>query len=228
MRFLRPSRLLGRMAGCTALTLGVAGMAAAPARARAAGNVSQPHAVASWGNDDNGQLGNGTTIPRALYGDVIGLPNDMVQVSAGDSHTLALRPDGTVWAWGSNISGGLGDGSDTDRSTPVQVTGLTGVIQVAAGLRHSLALRSDGTVWAWSANSAGQAGIGVTSPEQLAPVQVTGLTGVTKISAGSNFSLALRSDGTIWAGASIVTASSGTAPRPTTARYRSRSRACPM
>jgi alpha-tubulin suppressor-like RCC1 family protein len=77
--------------------------------------------------------------------------------------------------------------------------GLTGVTQVAAGTGFSLALRSDGTVWAWGGNWIGQLGHGTTSDHELAPVQVTGLTGVTKISAGAGFSLALRSNGTVWA-----------------------------
>ena len=79
----------------------------------------------------------------------------------------------------------------------MRVTGLTGVIQVSAGASQSLALRSDGTVWAWGRNDAGQVGNGTISPAQDTPVQVTGLTGVTKVSAGFRFSLALRSDGTV-------------------------------
>jgi alpha-tubulin suppressor-like RCC1 family protein len=109
--------------------------------------VFQPHAVASWGSNLLGVPGNGTTTGRTLYGNITGLPNTVAQISAGYSHTLALTPDGTVWAWGGNGRGELGDGTETDRYTPVRVTGLTGVIQVSAGASHSLALRSDGTVW---------------------------------------------------------------------------------
>jgi alpha-tubulin suppressor-like RCC1 family protein len=112
-------------------------------------------------------------------------------VSAGGLHSLALRSDGTVWAWGNNFFGQLGDGTYTSSNTPVQVPGLTGVIQVSADALHSLALRSDGTVWQW-----GSDGI---SGAKISPVEVPGLTGVTKISAGGQFSLALRSDGTVWA-----------------------------
>src|SRR5688500_11976105 len=74
------------------------------------------------------------------------------QISSGDSHTLALKPEGTVWSWGDNWYGQLGDNSTTQRSTPVQVSGLSGVIEVAAGGNFSLALKSDGTVWAWGSN----------------------------------------------------------------------------
>ncbi len=201
MKVLRRSRWLARLAGCTALTLGMAGTAAAsaPAQARVTGILFQSYVVASWGFNSDGDLGDGTTTDRSRYGDISALGNDMVQVSAGYYFGLALRGDGTVWAWGSNGSGQLGDGTTTSRSTPVRVTGLTGVTQVAAGGAFSLALRSDGTVWAWGGNGIGQLGHGTTSDHELAPVQVTGLTGVTKISAGAGFSLALRSNGTVWA-----------------------------
>ena len=118
---------------------------------------------------------------------------EVTQVSAGGLHSLALRSDGTVWAWGNNFFGQLGNGYSCvcGVGTPAQVAGLTGVIQVAAGAVHSLALRSDGTVWAWGHDGTGS--------DHSTPTQVTGLTGVTKISAGGIFSLALRSDGTVWA-----------------------------
>jgi len=115
-------------------------------------------------------------------------------------HALAITSGGIVWAWGLNGNGQLGDGTTTDRTSPVQVPGLSGVRQVAAGSDHSLALKSDGTVWAWGTDDHGQVGNGVaSSTPQLTPVQVAGLTGVTQIAAGSKFSLALRSDGTVWA-----------------------------
>ena len=71
------------------------------------------------------------------------------QIAGGGSHSLALKSDGTVWAWGQNERGQLGDGTTSNRSTPVQVSNLTGVIAIAAGDSQSLALKSDGTVWAW-------------------------------------------------------------------------------
>src|SRR6185436_9930746 len=86
-----------------------------------------------------------------------------------------------------------GDGTTTDRSTPVAVSGLTGVVSISGGWRHSLALKSDGTVRAWGLNDYGQLGDGTTT------VAVSGLTGVIAISAGYAHSLALKSDGTVWA-----------------------------
>ena len=80
------------------------------------------------------------------------------QIAAGGYHSLALKSDGTVWAWGDNNMGQLGDGtiSDDDRTTPAQVPNLTGVVAIASRSCHSLAIKSDGTVWAWGDNSFGQ------------------------------------------------------------------------
>ncbi|HEX3621533.1 MAG TPA: hypothetical protein VHT97_04380 [Acidimicrobiales bacterium] len=104
----------------------------------------------------------------------------------------------TPRAFGWNAVGQLGDGTVTDRSTPVAVTGLSGVVSVSAGAYHSLALRSDGTVWSWGWNPVGQLGDG-TTVDRHSPVRVAGLTGVTAIAAGTYHDLALKNDGTVWA-----------------------------
>ncbi|HEY7145369.1 MAG TPA: chromosome condensation regulator RCC1 [Streptosporangiaceae bacterium] len=202
MRILRGSRRLARVAGCVTLTLGAGAGALAGsgvAQARAGFLTLSQTAAVSWGYNGDGRLGTGTTGSSALYATVSGLSSGVVQVSAGYDHALAVTSDGSVWAWGNNSAGKLGNGTSASSGVPVRVMGLTGVTRVAAGDSQSLALRSDGTVWAWGANDAGQLGNGVTSSAQLTPVQVTGLTGVTQIAAGSRFSLALRSDGTVWA-----------------------------
>jgi len=199
MKVLRRSRRLVWAGGCAALALGMAGVAdavPAPAQARVTAILVTSHVAAGWGYNAQGQLGDGTTTSRSLSGD-IRTGSDVVQVAAGNGHGLALRSDGTVWAWGFNGLGELGDGTRTSRSTPVRVIGLTGVTQVAASGAFSLALRSDGTVWAWGDNRAGQLGRGTTSNHEVTPARVTGLAGVTKISAGADFALALRSDGTV-------------------------------
>jgi alpha-tubulin suppressor-like RCC1 family protein len=125
--------------------------------------------------------------------------NGVVDISCGNWHSLALRGDGTVWAWGSNNFGQLGNNGPTTLSTvPVQVTGLSGVAVLSAGGNHSMALKSDGTLWAWGFNNVGQLGDG-TNIQRLAPVQVSGLSGVMSISAGEDHSLALQNNGTVWA-----------------------------
>jgi len=123
---------------------------------------------------------------------------ERVSISAGAYHTLTARTDGSVWAWGGNYEGQLGDGTTNPRSTPVRITGISGVIEVAAGYHHSVALRSDGTVWAWGRNLFGQLGDNTTN-QRLAPVQVLGITGVAAVAAGESCTYALRGDGTVWA-----------------------------
>jgi alpha-tubulin suppressor-like RCC1 family protein len=113
-------------------------------------------------------------------------------------HTLYVKDNGTVWAWGSNNKGQLGDGTTTDRTTPMQVSGLAGVSAIAAGSAHSVALKNDGTVWTWGSNSNGQLGNG-TKTDSKTPVQVSNLAGITSIAAGSAHTVALKNDGTVWA-----------------------------
>src|SRR5207237_129666 len=116
--------------------------------------------------------------------------------------------DGTVWAWGVNVYGQLGDGTTTNSSTPVQVRNLSGGGRsgergVGGGLSHSWALKSDGTVWAWGYNGDGELGDGTTTNSSW-PVQVRDLSGgylsgVVAVAGGNLHSLALKSDGTVWA-----------------------------
>jgi len=154
----------------------------------------------AWGNNTDGRLGDGTllskTTPVEVATDDLG---NVVAVSAGHEFSLAMKADGTVWAWGRNTNGQLGDGTIFQRTTPVKIGGLGGVVAIAAGAYHSLALKADGTVWAWGSNGAGQIGDGTTSSQRNAPVQVAGIGGVTAIAAGSYHSLAVKSDGSVWA-----------------------------
>ena len=119
---------------------------------------------------------------------------EMQRLATGQFHSLALKPDGSLWAWGQNGPGQLGDGTNTDRLTPVQV--LTEVAAVTAGENHSLAIKADGSLWAWGSNSWGQLGDGTTT-FQSTPAQV--LTEVAAVSAGLRHTLALKTDGSLWA-----------------------------
>ena len=156
--------------------------------------------VWSWGHNANGQMGNGTTnYGVTLGGDPVqasGL-SEITQIAAGNSHSLALKADGSVWAWGSNSYGQLGDGTMTQRNTPVQVSGLGEVTQIAAGNNHSLALKADGSVWGWGYNAYGQLGDG-TTVNRNTPVAVSDLGEITQIAAGHLHSLALKADGSVW------------------------------
>ena len=172
--------------------------------------------VSAWGFNREGELGNGTnttTYPQGLDtpGPVSGLTG-VTAIAGGQLHSLALQSDGTVWAWGYNGNGQLGNGTQTDNNTPVQVLGpggvgyLTGVTALAVGGSnlHSLVVKSDGTVWAWGLDNEGELGNGTTFTS-FTPVQVLGpggvgyLTGVTALAVGFELSLALQSDGTVWA-----------------------------
>jgi RHS repeat-associated protein len=113
----------------------------------------------------------------------------IVGVSAGRFHALALKTDGTVWAWGGNDSGQLGLGSTIDSPTPLPISGLSNIVAVSAGGAHSLALDASGNVWAWGSNIDGQLGDG-TNNNQPVPKQV--LTGVSSIGAGGLHSLAVK------------------------------------
>jgi alpha-tubulin suppressor-like RCC1 family protein len=165
--------------------------------------------VWAWGWNAVSQLGDGTTTDRTTPVQVkgpggIGFLSGVTAITAGYHHNLAIKSDGTLWAWGHNIVGQLGDGSITDRATPVQLSGLSGVTAIGAGGHSSLAVLSDGTVRAWGHNGHGELGDG-TNTDRTTPVQVKGpggigfLSGVTAITAGEHHSLALKSDGTVWA-----------------------------
>ena len=113
-------------------------------------------------------------------------------------HVLALRR-GTVWAWGNNHFGQLGDGTNTNRFAPVQVDDLMSVVDIDAGGNYSMALKNDGTVWTWGDNDHGLLGIGTSTPTSInRPTKVPSLSSVVAISAGTSHALALRSDGTVW------------------------------
>jgi len=117
-------------------------------------------------------------------------------VAAGASHTVVVTPDNTVWVWGANGSGQLGDATTTGKSVPTQLPTLSGIVAVAAGSSHTLALKNDGTVYAWGANSYGQLGDNTTT-QRTSPI-VVNVTGIVAIAAGEHHSVALASDGRVW------------------------------
>ncbi|WP_225414668.1 RCC1 domain-containing protein [Stigmatella hybrida] len=119
-------------------------------------------------------------------------------LSAGNTHSLALRTDGSVWAWGVNTYGQLGNGTQTLSTVPVRVTGLPVIKAISAGRNHSLALGVDGSVWAWGQNTSGQLGDG-TMTGRLTPVSVTIPGGAVAIAGGLNHSLAIAADGSVYA-----------------------------
>ena len=148
--------------------------------------------VKCWGYNYYGQLGDGTNVNRAAAVDVSGLGGTVTAIAGGSFHTCALTTVGTVKCWGYNGTGDLGDGTDVERSTPVDVIGLGGdAIGVAAGDSHSCAILRGGRVKCWGDNRYGQLGDGTTH-RRLTPVDVSGLSrGVTALSLGGRHSCAI-------------------------------------
>jgi len=161
------------------------------------------NSVWGWGSNSNGQLGQDLSISTLATPILIRLPSSATAIAAGNAHSMALTGAGTVFAWGGNDHGQLGNGTTTDSSTPVQVTGLTNIVAIAAGYDHSIALRNDGTVWTWGRNNHGQLGNDdPTKSDSSIPVQVKNVSGVPlsaviAIAAGDDFSLVLTNSGSV-------------------------------
>ncbi|HLY08330.1 MAG TPA: RCC1 repeat-containing protein [Planctomycetota bacterium] len=173
--------------------------------------------VWAWGSDLGFQLGTGGSVATMVPAPVLNLTN-AVAIAAGGSFSLALTQDGTVWVWGANGEGELGTGATTPANAPVPqpVAGLSNIVAISAGTSHALALRNDGLVFVWGDNTLGQLGNGSASSTPGAVALVSGLTGITAISAGAYCNLALRSDGTIWGWGDDSSGQLGNGSAPTT------------
>ena len=156
--------------------------------------------VWSWGLNGSGQVGNGSFNNVTLPGTVAGLTDPVAIVAAGYQHSLAVSSNGTLWAWGLNDHGQLGNGTTNRSAVPVAVSQPSvNVVALACGDAHTLALDAGGTVWAWGDNSAGQLGDG-SSLEHWTPHAVSAIKqDAVAIAANGNLSAALRADGTVWA-----------------------------
>ncbi len=174
----------------------------------AALSASQTHALGltasgavwAWGGNGSGQLGHGFMSPWEPPGVVAGLGTTVsVACSPGGSTSFAVLVDGTVRGWGENPNGQLATGDTNPSSVPIPVGTLAGVLKVAAGHDHVAALKSNGTVFCWGNNNHGQLGFGSTGPAIFAPLQVPILSGIVDISARDAGTMALRSDGAIFA-----------------------------
>jgi alpha-tubulin suppressor-like RCC1 family protein len=161
--------------------------------------------VKTWGNNTSGQLGYSTPVDCGSKGDVAcgrspaSVPGitDAVAVAAGFDHSLVLRADGTVLAFGANDKGQLGLTGVTSTITPTAVPGLSNVVALAAGSAHSVALTSEGKVFVWGSNQYGQNGSGTSdTAAHPTPAEVPGLIGASIASA--NYTMLVRKpDGTV-------------------------------
>ncbi|MEO8134573.1 MAG: RCC1 repeat-containing protein [Betaproteobacteria bacterium] len=150
-----------------------------------------------WGLKALGQLGVATTANELVPNDVVGLTSGVAAIAVGDNHACAVTAPGGLKCWGYNYAGAVGDGTLTQRNTPVDVTGLaSGVTAVSGGSYHTCAVVNGG-VKCWGRNDSGQLGDGTATTRPTA-VDVTGLTGgVTMVAAGSNHTCALTTLGSV-------------------------------
>ena len=158
------------------------------------------HMLEAWGANEYGQLGDGSKTNRPAPVHVSSVLSNVIQVSAGWKHAVALSADGKVWTWGDNTTGQIGNGITSTRgvSVPVQVPGLDNTLAVSGGDRFTAALKADGTVWTWGWNGFGQLGDG-THTDRSSPVQVPGLSHVISVAARDYHVLVIKSDNTVWA-----------------------------
>lgn len=186
--------------------------------------LKQDGTVWCWGNNEHGELGNTSTENQSkptqvrLRNDVrlfqqeenpkifeenkavsnINVLTGIKDLGSGAFHTCALKVDGTVWCWGSNWGGQLGDGTNDNHPYAVQVQGLTDAKVLGGGSEHACVAKTDGTLWCWGANIYGQLGIGSDTWKDH-PVQVSDIAQVTDISTGgAEHTCALKANGTVW------------------------------
>ena len=163
--------------------------------------IDQSGALRCWGQNDHGQLGNHTTTASAQPTPIDELDKDVVETSVGAAHSCARKRDGSLWCWGDNARGQVGDGSQLDRHGPELVTDLgSDVAMVDAGRSHTCVVKTDGSAWCWGDNQHGQLGDATTDPYRSLPARVSGLANnVARLSIASNadHTCAIEGDGSL-------------------------------
>jgi alpha-tubulin suppressor-like RCC1 family protein len=161
----------------------------------------------TWGRNQFGQLGDNTITNRSIPVTTFAGGTNWKQVAGGQNHTAAIKTDGTLWTWGNNGNGQLGDNTATNRSTPVttfaggtnwkQVACSCGSIIIGA-VRHTAAIKTDGTLWTWGTNTNGQLGNNTTTDRSTPVTTFAGGTNWKQVSAGAQFTSAIKTNGTLW------------------------------
>jgi len=178
--------------------------------------------ILTWGLGVFGALGDGVSFVSStpvLVDNTTGL-NYAVNIWAGAGHSVAIRHDGTVYAWGQNTNGQLGDASTTDKTTPVPMTGVSNALAGSAGNNHTVVLLGDGTAVATGMGTAGQLGNGGTASATTIGA-VSALTNATEIASGNEMNFAIRADGSLYYwGYDVLTTTQTTTPTASTEYYR--------
>lgn len=163
--------------------------------------VTRIGSASCWGANESGQIGESLPPPIPAIVQHAGprgaadLSAGVIETATGGQHTCALKNDGTVWCWGANVAGQLGDQTAIPRPTPVQVVGIGNAVQIATGLSHSCARTAAGAIWCWGLNGSGQLGIGSTT-NSLQAVMATGMNAdMVDLGAGDSHTCAVRNDG---------------------------------
>ncbi|CAB4124384.1 Regulator of chromosome condensation (RCC1) repeat [uncultured Caudovirales phage] len=179
----------------------------------------------TWGQATAGKLGDGTTVSKQSPVTVSGGALIWKDVAGAEGHGMGIKNDGTLWTWGTNTFGQLGDGSNTSKSSPGTTAGggsnwrKLGLITGGGGGRSGAGIKADGTLWTWGSNANGQLGDGTTI-SKISPVVTSGGANWKQVSCAYAFSGAIKTDGTlwIWGGASFSSAAylAGSTSSPTT------------
>ena len=168
--------------------------------------LHQDGTISCWGDNTYGQLGNEESGDESEFSEPVKVEGitDATAITTGGGHSCALHQDGTIFCWGHNEDGQLGNGTTDDSSVPVEAASITDATAITAGVWHSCALHQDGAISCWGDNTYGQLGNGQNtgdleddSADSSMPVKVAGITNATAITAGLWHSCALHQDGTI-------------------------------
>jgi alpha-tubulin suppressor-like RCC1 family protein len=159
--------------------------------------VKDDNTLWSWGYTYNGRLGNGSTTPNISTPVQIGSLTDWAKVTSFNKGSHGIKTDGTLWGWGANIHGEVGNGTTTAYSSPIQIGALTDWLKGGSQQHSSIFIKTDGTAWAWGSNGGGQLGIG-DDDARSSPVQIGALTTWAQVAMGDGFCFGILTDGTLW------------------------------
>ena len=160
--------------------------------------IKQDSTLWSWGANNNGQLGNSGVFPQSKLTQEYFKDSNWLDVSAGENYTIALKNDGTLWGWGNNEFGQIGNALYKEIRVPVQEdTNATDWKIISAGASHSSSIKEDGTLWSWGRNDSGELGNGTNESSTIPTQEITASTWKS-LSVGYNHTIAIMDDGSLW------------------------------